>query len=115
MSTLTIVLAVALVGAVVYFVGVDRTTDAATEGAQKTKRSVKRTAGLALAGGSMGLATGDALVGFLAGDPATLIAAFIGGLGIASLGGIVDFGPVQYALVVGVLLVAYGAWQSEDD
>lgn len=113
-NALTLVLVLGLVAAVVYALGVERTAAGTKKGASATKRAATSTAGYAAGGAMAGLAAGDALMQFVISDPATLIAAVTGALGTLGLAGLVDVTPLQFALLVGVLLVGYAAVKGGD-
>jgi hypothetical protein len=114
---ITIALGLGFIGVLVYAVGFERTTTAAKGGASKVKKGVRSSYGLAAAGAASGLMAGDALVQFVASDPATLIAAVTGIVGTLGIGGVLDLTALQYAMIAGGLLVGYYAWfaSTEED
>lgn len=117
-NTVTLALGLGLVGLVVYAVGLDRTTTAAGGAASKVKQGAQSGFGLAAAGATSGLIAGDALVQFIASDPATLIAAITGAIGTLGIGGVLELSALQYAMIAGGLLVGYYALfheATEDD
>ncbi|MFC3476280.1 hypothetical protein [Halobacterium litoreum] len=114
-DTLTIVLGIGLVAVVVYALGFGRTARGAKTGASKAKGLATST-GTMLAGGAMsGLVAGDALAQYLASDPAVAIAGVTGLLGTLGLAGRVSLTPLQYALIVLVMLIGYAALTNGGD
>jgi len=112
-DALTLGLGIALVGVVVYALGVDRTKEAASRTGGSLKRAAKSSYGLAVAGATSGLMVGDALLQFVASDPATLIAGLLGGIGTLSLGGVLNLSATQYGLIAVFVLVGYYALFAE--
>lgn len=112
-NTLTLVLGIAVVAVTVYALGIERTTAATRRTAAGTKRVATSGFGIAAGGTMAGLAAGDALMSFIAADPATLIAGIGGILGTLGLSGAVDITPLQFALIIIGLLVGYYALFSE--
>jgi len=112
-NALTLALGIALVGVVVYALGVDRTKEATSRAGGGLKRAAKSSYGLAAAGATSGLVAGDALMQFVASDPATLAAGLLGGIGTLSLGGVLDLSATQYALIAVFVLVGYYALFTE--
>jgi hypothetical protein len=108
-NAVTLGIAVAVVAVVVYALGVDRTKEATARTASTTKRAATSGFGVAAGGAMAGLAAGDALLQFVASDPATLIAGVTGVLGTLGLSGVVDITPLQFALIAIGLLVGYYA------
>jgi len=108
-NTTTLALGIALVGVVIYALGLERVTTATRAGASKGKRAAKSTFGLAAAGATGGLVAGDALLQFVLSDPATLVAGLTGAIGALSIGGVLDLTAFQYALIAVGLLVGYYA------
>jgi len=108
-DALTLGLGIALVGVVVYALGVDRTKKATQRAGSGLKRAAKSTFGLAAAGATGGLMAGDMLLSFVASDPATLIAGLLGGIGTLSLGGVLNLSAMQYGLIAVFSIVGYYA------
>lgn len=113
MNAITIGLVLLLVGLVVYVVGVDRTRDAASRTASGTKRVATSSVTMIGAGAAGGLAAGDAIAQFLMQDPGTIIAGVTGILGYLGLSGELQMTPLQYALIVVVLIIGFAAWRTD--
>lgn len=112
-NAITLALGIAVVAVIVYAYGVEESKEAASRTASGTKRVATSGFTLAAGGAMTGLAAGDALLQFIAADPATLIAGVTGILGTLGLSGMVDITPLQFGLIVIGLLVGYATIFSE--
>lgn len=116
MSAITIGLVLLAAGAVVYFVGIDETSAAASKAGKTIKENANRTVGAGVGGALVGLQFGDQLVSAILAEPGfalTAVAGLFGGLGIGGFLG--DITAVQFLLIGFVAFVTIYAVFGGDD
>lgn len=116
MSTVTLGLGLLAVGALIYFVGIDESREAAARAGSGVRRGATSSVAAGAAGAGLGLQFGDQLVSAILTEPGfalTAVAGVMGALGIEGFLG--DISGLQFLLIGFVVFLAVYALFGGDD
>jgi len=115
-TPVTLALGVVALGALVYFVGVDESREAAARAGSGVKRGATSGVAAGAAGAGLGLQFGDQIVNAVLSDPGFALAAVAGFFGSLGTGGFLgDITAVQFLLIGVVAFIAVYAVFGGDD